>query len=140
MERKELLQQESYWITKIQLDLYGQIDQYMKDNKLNKTQFAEKLGVTKGYLSQVLNGDFDHKLSRLVKLAMAIGKVPVVEFKNLNEVIETDSHGFIAIYKQFVLSNEDLFLNPEFSKSNREVDIKVDPKTEGKKPMVLNFS
>ncbi len=86
MERKELLQQESYWITKIQLDLYGQIDQYMKVNNLNKTQFAEKLGVTKGYLSQVLNGDFDHKLSRLVRLAMAIGKVPMIEFKNLNEV------------------------------------------------------
>ncbi len=109
MERKELLQQESYWITKIQLDLYGQIDQYMKSNKLNKTQFAEKLGVTKGYLSQVLNGDFDHKLSRLVRLAMAIGKVPMIEFKNLNDVIETDSHDFIALYKQFVLSEEDLF-------------------------------
>jgi transcriptional regulator with XRE-family HTH domain len=140
MERKELLHQESYWITKIQLDLYGQIDQYMKDNDLNKTQFAEKLGVTKGYLSQVLNGDFDHKLSRLIKLAMAIGKVPMVEFKNLNEVIETDCHDFIAFYKQFVLSKKDLFLNTEFSKSNREPDIKVNPKTEGDKPMVFNFS
>jgi len=86
MERTELLQQESYWITKIQLDLYGQIDQYMKSNNLNKTQFAEKLGVTKGYLSQVLNGDFDHKLSRLVRLAMAIGKVPMIELKDLKEV------------------------------------------------------
>ncbi len=140
MERKELLQQESYWITKIQLDLYGQIDQYMKDNKLNKTKFAETLGVTKGYLSQVLNGDFDHKLSRLIKLAMAIGKVPVVEFKNLNEVIESDSHDFIAFYKQYILSAEDLFPDHLFSKSNRELDIKVDPKTEGNKPMVLNFS
>lgn len=124
MERKELLQQESYWITKIQLDLYGQIDQYMKSNKLNKTQFAEKLGVTKGYLSQVLNGDFDHKLSRLVRLAMAIGKVPMIEFKNLNDVIETDSHDFIALYKQFVLSEEDLFPEPKSSMSNQELDIK----------------
>ncbi len=88
MESEELFQQESYWITKIQLDLYGQIDQYMNDNKLNKTQFAEKLGVTKTYLSQVLNGDFDHKLSGLVQLAMAIGKVPIIELKDLKEVID----------------------------------------------------
>ena len=140
MERKELLQQESYWITKVQLDLYGQIDQYMKANNLNKTQFAEKLGVTKGYLSQVLNGDFDHRLSRLVRLAMAIGKVPMIEFKNLNDVIETDSHDFIALYKQFVLSEEDLFPEPLSLMSNQELDIKIDPKTEGSKPMVLNFS
>lgn len=83
MERTELLQQESYWITKIRIDLYDLIFQYMTDNKLDKTRFAEKLGVTEAYLSQVLNGDFDIKLSGLVKLAMAIGKVPMVEFKDL---------------------------------------------------------
>ena len=86
MERNELIQQESYWVTKIQLDLYDHINQYMIDNKLDKTRFAEKLGISEAHLSQVLNGDFDHKLSSYVKLAMAIGKVPMVEFKDLKEV------------------------------------------------------
>ncbi len=103
MERKELLQHESYWITKIQLDLYNHINQYMTDNKLDKTRFAAKLGVTGASLSQVLNGDFDHKLSRLVKLAMAVGKVPVVEFKDPNEVIDNSevipSERFKAVKK-----------------------------------------
>ena len=90
MERKDLLKNEAYWLAKIQLDLYGHIEQYLKNNNLSKTAFAKKLGVSKGYVSQVLNGDFDHKLSRLVKLAMATGKVPKVTFENLDEIIEND--------------------------------------------------
>lgn len=86
MERDELLRQESYWITRIQMDLYGEIEHYMKENHLTQTALAQNLGVSKGYLSQVLNGNFDHKLSRLVKLALAIGKAPIVEFKDLNEI------------------------------------------------------
>ncbi len=54
MERKELLKQESYWLAKIQLDLYGQIEKHLVVNNLSKTAFAEKLGVSKGYVSQVL--------------------------------------------------------------------------------------
>lgn len=91
MERKDLLKQESYWLAKIQMDLYDQIEQFLKENNLSKTEFAERFGVSKGYVSQILNGDFDHKLSRLVKLSMAIGKVPKVSFENLKEVIENDA-------------------------------------------------
>ncbi len=67
MERKELLKQETYWLAKIQLDLYGQIENYLAVNNISKTAFAQQLGVSKGYVSQVLNGDFDHKLSRLMR-------------------------------------------------------------------------
>ncbi len=95
MERKELLKQESYWLAKIQLDLYGQIEKYLATNNISKTAFAEQLGVSKGYVSQVLNGDFDHKLSGLVKLAMAAGKVPKVTFENLNEVIVNNANDTI---------------------------------------------
>ena len=62
----------------------------MKANNLNRTQLAENLGVTKGYVSQVLNGDFDHKIGKLVELSLAIGLVPVVAFKPLEEVLEED--------------------------------------------------
>ena len=46
----------------------------MKDKKLNRSQLAKKLGVTKGYITQVLNGDFDHRISKLVDLSLAINK------------------------------------------------------------------
>lgn len=83
MTRDELINSREYWITKIQLDLFAQIEQYMADNKLSRTQLAEQLGVTKGYISQVLNGDFDHKISKLVDLSLAIGKIPTITYGEL---------------------------------------------------------
>ena len=80
MKKTELLRNPGYWTQDIQLDLYEAVNRYLKENKMTRTQFAEKLGVSKGYVSQVLNGDFDHKLSKLVELALACELVPVFTF------------------------------------------------------------
>ena len=93
--RQELLSSKEYWLATIQLDLYAQLEEYMKSNNITRTQLAEKLGVTKGYVTQVLNGDFDHKISKLVELSLVIGLVPVVAFKPLEQVLEED-HQAIA--------------------------------------------
>ena len=90
MTRTELLSSKGYWLATAQLDLYAQLEAYMKENGMNRTQLAEKLGVTKGYVSQVLNGDFDHKISKLVELSLAIGLVPTISYKPVQEVIEAD--------------------------------------------------
>lgn len=88
MTRDELLNSREYWITKIQLDLFNQLESYMTDNNISRTQLAEKLGVTKGYVSQILNGDFDHKISKLVDLALAIGQVPVITYEKPTAVVD----------------------------------------------------
>ncbi|RZK34389.1 MAG: XRE family transcriptional regulator [Hymenobacter sp.] len=85
MTRDELLNSREYWIAKIQLDLFGQLDKYMLENNISRTQLAEKLGVTKGYVSQILNGDFDHKVSKLVDLALVMGKVPEITYISLDK-------------------------------------------------------
>ena len=89
-EREEVLSSAGYWLYKIQEDLYVQLDDFMEENGLNQSQLAEKLGVSKGYVSQILNADFDHKLSKLVSLSLAIGKVPIVEYKDLKQVFKDD--------------------------------------------------
>lgn len=65
----------------------------MIENKLNRTQLAEKLGVSKGYITQILNGDFDHKVSKLIELALAFGKAPILEYKSLKEYLYEDKLG-----------------------------------------------
>ncbi len=90
---KELLQTETYWITKIQNDVYNAVEDYLVANKMTRTQFAQQLGVSKGYVSQVLNGEFNHRLSKLIELALAIGKAPILELENLEEVVEKESKG-----------------------------------------------
>jgi transcriptional regulator with XRE-family HTH domain len=84
---EELMRSRGYWIANIQLDLFRCVDEYMKENNLNRSQLAERLGVTKGYVSQILNGQFNHNLSTFVDLTLAIGKVPRVLFEDLEESI-----------------------------------------------------
>lgn len=90
MTREELLSHKEYWLVSIQLDLYAHLETYMKEHNMSCIQLAEKLGVTKGYVSQILNGDFDHKISKLVELSLAIGLVPMIKYKPVEEVIEDD--------------------------------------------------
>lgn len=93
MERAELLSSPGYWTAELQLELYRQINDYMKKKGLNKVQLAHKLGCTKSYITQLLNGEFDHKLSKFFELSLAIGKVPEFNFVDLNDLIEYDEHG-----------------------------------------------
>ncbi len=92
MKREELLSSPQYWITEIQSQLYEEISNYLEANNLNRSDFADQLKVTKGYISQVLNGDFNHRLSKFVELSLAVGKVPMVKWEDLRTVIEEDQN------------------------------------------------
>jgi len=93
MKREALLQNKGYWISKIQIDLFKQLSDYMTKHSLNRTQLAKKLGVSKGYISQILNGDFNHRLSTLVELSLAMEKVPELKFTDLRQLIEEETEG-----------------------------------------------
>lgn len=83
---EELIQTETFWTTKIQNELYGMIRDHLKEEDKTQKELAEELGVSKGYISQIMNGEFDHKLSKLVKLSLALGKAPIIQFKNIDEL------------------------------------------------------
>ena len=91
MKREELLNSKEYWLSKIQIDLFNEVEKYMQRNGLNRTQLAEKLGVSKGYISQILNGDADHLISKLVELSLAIGMAPRLSFEDLDTLVKADS-------------------------------------------------
>lgn len=90
MKREQLLKNQGYWISKIQIALYNHLENYMRENELNRTQLAKKLGFSKGYISQVLNGDFNHRISKLVELSLAIGKIPDLNFMDLDDFIQKE--------------------------------------------------
>ena len=90
MKRETLLRSREYWILQIQNDLYRTIGEYMEKKNFNRVKLAEDLKVTKGYITQILNGEFDHKLSKLVDLSLACGKIPAFVLKDLEEYILED--------------------------------------------------
>ncbi|MDE7180657.1 MAG: helix-turn-helix domain-containing protein [Muribaculaceae bacterium] len=91
MERKTILSSPEYWIAKTQINLYNCAENFMETHKFNRVQLANHLGVSKGYVSQLLNGDYDHKLSKFFELALAFGYVPKIEFRPIKEVIADDA-------------------------------------------------
>ena len=90
MDRKEVLMSPDYWTTHIQTMLYRCADDFMSENNMNRMQLAEHLNVSKGYVSQLLNGDYDHRLSKLVELSLAFGYIPKIDFVKIDEYIETN--------------------------------------------------
>ena len=100
--RAELLKSKGYWLAKIQTELFREIDGFKRKNGMNNTQLAEYLGCSKGYIYQLLNGDFDHKLSKLIELSLAIGKVPCIEYMDMESYMVRDDIMYKATFKTSV--------------------------------------
>ena len=90
MEREELLKSPEFWMLEIQMNLLNQINEYIETNNISRKQLADKLGFSKGYITQILNGDFDHRISKLVQLSLSIGKVPRINFEDIEQVLFDD--------------------------------------------------
>lgn len=122
INREELIRSKEYWLEKIQNALFVELEDYIEKNNLNKTKFAEKLGVSKSYLSQVLNGNFDHKLSKLIELSLAIDKIPMVKFENIENCLVLDEANKLDIAEKY-----DININLGFGFTTQSFDDKVEP-------------
>ncbi|MBP8944807.1 MAG: helix-turn-helix transcriptional regulator [Paludibacteraceae bacterium] len=121
MKREELIQSKEYWITKIQIDLFNEVEAYMKANNLTRAQFAEKLGVSKGYVSQILNGEADHRISKLVELALSIGLVPSVSFEKIEDLLRRDNVGYENISYSDIERSKNILANSGYLFSSKPV-------------------
>lgn len=90
MTREELLKSKGYWIAQFQIKLFETIRQYLKDHNLTKSEFAEQMGVSKSYVTQILNGDFDHKMSKYVEIMVACQKAPIIKTMNIDDYAMDD--------------------------------------------------
>lgn len=92
MKRSELLRSPEWWIANIQNELYSLIYSYMEDKKLKKKDIADKLKVSRGYVTQILDGNFDHKISKLVDVSLAFNKVPIIHYVDVDNFINNDAN------------------------------------------------
>lgn len=83
--REEIYQTKEYWLENIQNEIFIQLEDFMLENKLNKAGLAKKLGVSRAYITQVLNGEFNFSLKKLIDLSLAIGKVPNLHFQDIKK-------------------------------------------------------
>jgi transcriptional regulator with XRE-family HTH domain len=79
---EKLIRTPEYWMETIQNELYRQVKKFLDEKGITQTQLAKNLKVTKGYVSQVLNGNFNFTLSKLIELSLAVGVAPDLEFRS----------------------------------------------------------
>jgi transcriptional regulator with XRE-family HTH domain len=102
IKRDELLRTEEYWFETLQNDIYRIVAEYIQKESMNQSQLAEQLGVSKGYISQIMNGNFNFSLKKMIELSLALKKAPAFEFKNLEQYIQDDRQKrFEMEYKQY---------------------------------------
>lgn len=106
ISREELIKSKEYWLEKTQNALFVELEEYMEKNNLNRTKFAQKLGVSKSYLTQVLNGNFDHKLSKLIELSLAVDKIPLIKFEEVNTCLLLDELDKLPIIEKYDIKVE----------------------------------
>ena len=90
MTRKEIISSPTYWLTQIQLAIFRCADKFMTDKEMNRTKLAEHLGVTKGHVTQMLAGDYNYSLSKLVETTMKMGYAVEIKFTPIEQVIQND--------------------------------------------------
>jgi transcriptional regulator with XRE-family HTH domain len=86
--KRELVKTKGYILANIQNDLYGEVSSYMETKELNQSELAKELKVSKSYISQILNGNFNYTISKLIDLSLAIGKIPFISYKEIDEAVK----------------------------------------------------
>ena len=85
LTKEELIKTPEYWLEQLQNEIFRQVHAYMLNEGMNQSQLADKLGVSKGYISQILNGNFNFTIKKLIELSLSIGVLPEIRFKPLLE-------------------------------------------------------
>jgi predicted XRE-type DNA-binding protein len=94
--KSKLLKRPNYLLTKYQNEIYRQLAAYIQSNNLTQKDVAERLGVSSAYVSQVLNGNFNFTLKKLIEIGLMIGKVPALEFVDSTEFWRREKEGTVA--------------------------------------------
>ena len=105
-KREDLLKSKAYWLENIQDDFYREIDEYMDKHSLNKRELSEKMNISSGRLTQILKGNFNHKLGKFVDYCMSLGIVPIVNFVDIEDYIKEDKERMNTQQEQNEIKDE----------------------------------
>ena len=129
LTREELLKHPNYLLTTYQLDIYKQLIEYKEKNNLTQKDIATDLKVSTGYVSQILNGDFNFTLKKLIELGLYVGKIPYIEWVSPDEYWLREQQALKAAPKMLLTLNvfsQNVLTNKGYSpaESNKTQQVK----------------
>jgi len=123
MTRDKLLKSPVYWFEYEQNELFRQVVKFMEEEGINQTELAVRLGVSKGYISQILSGNFNYTLKKLIELCLAIGLVPKINYNKIDNVVRED------------LERRNFYNNYEFNYNDNIIQLSNDLEIKEYKPI-----
>ena len=85
MTREELISSPEYWVTQIEIVLREELENYKKVNKGRLHHLAKKAGVSTSLVSLIYNGHKVPTMTDMVKILLALGKVPKIVIEELKD-------------------------------------------------------
>ncbi len=117
----ELILTPEYQLEVNQNELYALVRDYLEKEDINQTQFAEKLEVSKGYISRVLNGEFDFRFSKFIELVLATKNIPRIKFQPIADYLQEIQ----GSNQDIDFDPGDLFIEPKESDNPPPADAKI---------------
>lgn len=127
IKREELLRTKEYWFETLQNDIYRMVSEYIQKEDITQIKLAEQLGVSKGYISQILNGNFNYTLKKMIELSLALNKAPDFKFKDIEQYIQEDKQKrFEMMYKDYsIFTTKSNFVNVYSGETTSSENIKT---------------
>ena len=85
--KERLVRGEGYWMETIQQAIHEALLAYMEEHDLNQTELAAKLGFTRGYVSQLMNGNFNLSQRKIVQLLLKLDRVPDLRIRSVDSYL-----------------------------------------------------
>jgi|WetSurMetagenome_2_1015567.scaffolds.fasta_scaffold260301_2 transcriptional regulator with XRE-family HTH domain len=112
----ELIKSPHFWLEMIQNEIYSQLHEYMKRTGKSQNDIANDLNVSKSYISQVLNGNFNFTLKKLIDLTLYVGKIPDFEFSLPEKYLAKLTDAKKETYKSTINNSCFIYINTLNSK------------------------
>lgn len=108
--RENIINDPGYWVEEINGQLYDAIIRFMEEHKMNRSELAKHLNISKGRVSQLLNdGEINFSLEKFISLSLKIDRIPIIRLEKKPIDPETVDYSRWAMY----LTNDNLTLPQE---------------------------
>jgi transcriptional regulator with XRE-family HTH domain len=112
----------------VQNEIFRQVYFYMNKESLNQTQLAKRLNVSKGYISQILNGNFNFSLKKLIELSLKLNVAPIINYESIDQYLKRKEDENIISLETYYSRGEKV--NTELTeKANDTITSEIDPIT-----------
>lgn len=82
---------DSHWLMLLITEIAEAVQAHRKGDYADDRSFELQTGVSKGYVTQLLNGDYDHRMSKFFDLSLSFGVIPVIDFIPVEQYIELEN-------------------------------------------------